>query len=156
MKHLLISLAALAAAPAWAGDHGLPANTPAAYKTECGSCHTAFPPALLAASDWRRTMAGLDKHFGTDASVDARTHAALLAFLERQAGRRAASPGTAEPRFTTGAWFVREHREVPPRVWKDPKVMGPTNCAACHKGADQGRYGERELSVPGMAYREHD
>ena len=41
------------------------------WKTECGSCHLAYPPELLPASSWRRIMAGLDRHFGADASLDA-------------------------------------------------------------------------------------
>lgn len=156
MKRILIGLASCVATLAWSGDHGLPANTPAAYQSECGSCHAAFPPALLNASDWRKTMARLDRHFGTDASLDAPIHGLLAKYLEDNAGRRASPSIAAEPRFTTGAWFVREHREVPARVWNDPRVKTPTNCSACHKDADQGRYGDRELQVPGMARREHD
>jgi hypothetical protein len=156
MKRLLVGFAACAATLAWAGEHGLPVNTPAAYKTECGSCHAAFPPALLAASDWRKTMARLDRHFGTDASLDAPTHGRLAKYLEDHAGRRAASTKADEPRFTTGAWFVREHREVPTRVWSDLRVKTPSNCGACHKGADQGRYGEREIQIPGLGRRDHD
>lgn len=156
MKVLLFSLAALAAAPAWAGDHGLPGKTPGVYMTECGSCHAAYPPNLFSANDWRRTMARLDRHFASDASVDAASHKVLLAFLEAHAGRRPDSASAAEPRFTTGAWFVREHRKVPPAVWADKRVLSPSNCTACHKGADQGRYGEREISLPGVAYRDRD
>lgn len=43
------------------------------WKAECGTCHIAYPPQLLPAPSWRRVMSGLDKHFGTDAGLDART-----------------------------------------------------------------------------------
>ena len=43
----------------------------AKWKAECGSCHVAYPAQLLPATSWQRLMKGLDKHFGTDASVDA-------------------------------------------------------------------------------------
>jgi hypothetical protein len=44
---------------------------------------------------------------------------------------------------------------VPASIWKDPRVKSPANCGACHRGAEQGRYGERELEVPGMG-RHHE
>ncbi|MFA5082224.1 MAG: diheme cytochrome c [Hydrogenophilaceae bacterium] len=149
MKRALIILAGLVALPAWAGEHGRAIPLPAVYKTECGSCHTPFPPALLSAADWQKTMAGLDKHFGTDASLDAKTAEEISAWLKRNAGGRASATG-AEPRITASAWFKREHREMPAKTWQDSRVKSAANCAACHKGADQGRYGEREIDVPGM------
>jgi hypothetical protein len=54
---LLIGIAVVLPPPALADRMPLPANTPASYKAECGSCHLAFPPALLSANDWRRTSA---------------------------------------------------------------------------------------------------
>ena len=43
------------------------------WRAECGSCHAAFPPALLTAPAWRQVMGALDRHYGADASVDAKT-----------------------------------------------------------------------------------
>lgn len=149
MKRMLIALAALAVLPAQANKIGLPSSMPASYKSECGSCHTPFPPVLLSAADWKQTMSGLEQHFGTDASLDAKTAAEISAWLERNGGRRMESGGK-EPRLTKTTWFMREHREVPAKVWQDSRVKSAANCAACHKGADQGRYGEREIDVPGM------
>ena len=149
MKAILFILIGLAATPAWAGDSARSVPLTATYQAECGSCHTPFPPGLLSAGDWRATMAGLDKHFGTDASLDAKTARELGAWLERHASVRIVS-GAKAPRLTTTAWFKREHREVPATVWKDTRVKSPANCAACHKGADQGRYGEREIAIPGI------
>src|SRR5512145_3377199 len=40
---------------------------------ECGACHIAYPPRFLPAESWREIMIGLDDHFGSDASLDART-----------------------------------------------------------------------------------
>jgi hypothetical protein len=153
MKHLAIGFAVLLATSAFAsGDATLAPLTPV-YKKECGSCHAPFPPALLGAADWKKTMAGLEKHFGTDASLDAGVAHEISAWLERNAGRGVGASTSVEPRLTATRWFVREHDEVPARVWKDSRVKTPANCGACHKGADQGRYGERELVVPGMARR---
>lgn len=156
MRRTLIILAGLIALPVWASEHDRAVPLTATYKTECGSCHTPFPPGLLSAADWKTTMAGLDKHFGTDASLDAKTTGEIAAWLERNAGRRIQS-GDPEPRITTTAWFKREHREVPAKAWQDSRIKSAANCAACHKGADQGRYGEREINIPGVGpYRERD
>ncbi|TCJ15795.1 cytochrome C [Parasulfuritortus cantonensis] len=149
MKRFLIVLAALAALPAWAERNALPTGMPAAYQSECGSCHTPFPPGLLSAADWKATMAGLEDHFGTDASLDAKSAGAISAWLETNASRRIQAAGKP-PRLTTTAWFKREHREVPTKAWQDSRVKSAANCAACHRGADQGRYGEREIDIPGI------
>ncbi|MDO8811638.1 MAG: hypothetical protein Q7J38_06385 [Gallionella sp.] len=44
-----------------------PAN--ATYKRECSSCHNLYSPKHLRALSWRKVMANLNKHYGTDASV---------------------------------------------------------------------------------------
>lgn len=157
MKILVSIVATLLGVPVLADDIRLPARTPAAYKTECGSCHVAYPPALLGRGNWKKIMTGLDRHFGSDASLDDKTRAGIEKFLGDNAGRRSGASSAAEPRITTTHWFQREHREVPDTVWKDARVKSPANCSACHKGAEQGRYGERELQVPGMGrHREKD
>jgi hypothetical protein len=80
-------------------------------------------PRLLPAESWKKIMLGLERHFGTDASVDEPTLRELSAFLERHAGRRAAPAGD-EPRITETAWFRKEHRKA--------KTNNPADCAACH------------------------
>jgi hypothetical protein len=156
MKAIIAALVAVLSLPAMAeSDVAQVAPTPV-YKRECGSCHTPFAPGLLGAAEWKKTMAGLERHFGTDASLDAKAAHEIGAWLERNAGRGTRAPEKAEPRITTTRWFMREHDEVPARVWKDTRVKSPANCGACHKGADLGRFGERELNVPGMSRREHE
>ena len=56
----------------WADSYKGP-TPPAVYTQECGSCHLAFPPSLLPKASWQRVMSGLDKHYGSDASLDAAT-----------------------------------------------------------------------------------
>jgi mono/diheme cytochrome c family protein len=143
------------AASAMAEDLPAPLRPPASYKAECGSCHTAFSPALLSAPDWRRAMDSLGKHFGTDARLDPKTHEAIRRFLERNAGSRARSVGAGDPpRITATTWFMREHREVQARLWKDPRVKSSANCNACHRGAEAGRFSENELALPELRGRE--
>lgn len=157
----LVSLCALTLAclvqPALA-DSGR-SSTPLSpeYKAECGSCHVAFPPRLLPQADWRKTLARLERHFGTDASVDGKTLAKIQTYLDQNAGRRGSPQNVAEPRISTTSWFQREHHEVPAPVWKDSRVKSPANCVACHTGAEQGRYSEREIRIPGIGtYHERE
>ena len=133
----------------------LPAGAPPAFQSECGACHLAFPPRLLAAEDWRHVMAGLDKHYGDNASLDEPTRRAIEAYLVGNAGKAKKLgsggmlvPGEA-PRLTATAWFKRKHHEVSPAYWRHAEVRGPANCAACHKQAAAGSYREREIVMPG-------
>jgi hypothetical protein len=119
------------------------------WQNECGSCHVAYPAALLPRETWRKMMAQLDRHFGTDASLDPQSASEITRFLETNAasGKRAArTAGTL--RITETAWFRHEHDEVPGSVWKGAAVESPANCAACHTQADRGDYRERTLRVP--------
>ena len=118
------------------------------WKSECGSCHVAYPPQLLPASSWRAIMSGLDKHFGSDASLDAQTLAEVSAFLEQNAGRERAVSAKPVLRITETRGFLREHDEVSRSVWTSPKVKSPSNCTACHKGADNGDFSERGVRIP--------
>ena len=146
---LLACAAALSlSAPALADDLP-PAPRHPLWQAECGSCHVAYPPALLDAAGWRGVMAGLDRHFGSDASLDEKARAEIARFLESHAGR---SPRLAskDGRVSGTAWFRHEHDEVPARVWR-AGVKSPAQCQACHPGADQGRYAEREIRLPRVA-----
>lgn len=119
------------------------------WQAECGSCHLAYPPQLLPAVNWRNIMSRLDKHFGTDATLDVATAAAIRTFLESNAasGKRAAvSAGTL--RISETPWFLREHRKVDAPVWKGAAVKTAANCGACHTTASRGDFGERGIRLP--------
>lgn len=130
-------------------EEHMPAVKNILWQTECGSCHVAFPPRLLPAESWRAMMSGLDKHFGSDASLDAAATAEIGAFLEKNAGSsRHATSGKPLLRITETRWFVREHDEVSAVTWKNPKIKSAANCAACHTQAESGNYGERGIRIP--------
>ena len=149
MKPLVLPLLLGLALPAFADRMPLPTNTPASYKAECTSCHMAFQPALLTAGDWRKTMNGLKDHFGTDATVDMPKQQEITSFLERNAGdvSKLGSAGDP-PRITQTARFIRKHREIPAKYWKDPRIKSAANCEACHRGAAEGNYSERDILIP--------
>lgn len=134
------------------GKNGnMPPVVNAKWKEECGSCHMAYPPRFLSAESWHALMSGLDKHFGSDASVDAATATEIGNFLEQNAStkHRRSSSGNEPPlRISKTSWFLSEHRKVADRIWKDPQVKSPSNCAACHTRADSGSFSERDIKMP--------
>ena len=145
MRTLLVATLFAVSFPAAADKPRLPPDP--AYKAECGSCHVAYPPKLLPRASWQQLMAHLDRHFGSDASLDAKASAEIGRILAANAGRRDAPPG-AEPRITETRWFRKEHDEVPAALWKSAAVKSAANCAACHTRADDGDYSERTLRLP--------
>lgn len=118
----------------------------AAYRTECGSCHIAYPPALLDRDAWRAIMQGLAQHFGTDASVSESRRAELSAFVARSSSRKHSSAPTL--RISDTVWFRKEHSDIAPETWKSPTVKSAANCEACHSLASTGDYSERNVRVP--------
>lgn len=158
--HLFVALlTGLFAVAAQADKMPIPANAPPAFKAECTSCHIAYPPALLAADDWTRVMAALDKHYGDNASLDDKTRQTIEDFLVKHARRAkkdgatppataASAAGNALPRLTSSNWFRRKHHEVARGDWTHAKVKSPANCAGCHTRAAEGSFREREIVMP--------
>lgn len=141
---VVLSIAALPAAQA---DRDVFDVTNPLYREECGSCHVAYPPGLLPKASWQAIMTGLDKHFGTDAAVDAKAAKEIQAYLEANtSGQRAR--GKPPLRITETPWFREEHDEVGVSTWKSPAVKSAANCGACHTQADNGDYSEGTLRVP--------
>lgn len=131
------------------GGRAMPAHVPPTYLQECAACHTAYPPGLLPAASWKRVMDGLAQHYGTDASLDAATVQQLNQWLQAHAGTyRRVREEPPEDRLTRSDWFERKHRKIEPSAWKLPSVKSAANCAACHAGADQGRFSEHDLRMP--------
>ena len=138
----------LFAAPAFA-DRVVPDTGNTIYRSECGSCHIAFPAQLLPKESWQALMAGLAKHFGTDASVDAKTAKEIESYLTANASRKAGPAGAKAPlRITETRSFLHEHHEVPGRVWTSATVKSPANCGACHPGAEHGDFNEHAVRLP--------
>lgn len=157
LSMLAASLGLLPLGAAWAdGGRAMPAVVLPAYTQECASCHTAYPPGMLPARSWQRVMSGLDRHYGTDASLDAATAQQIGAWLQTHAGtykRVAEEP--PQDRLTRSAWFERKHRQIEPTVWALQSVKSAANCAACHTGADRGRYDDDHLRAPeGLTLRQ--
>ena len=131
------------------------------YKAECSSCHMAYPPGLLTSASWSKIMAGLDNHFGENAELDAETQKILTEFLidnsadqsdNRRSREFSSAVQASDPplRITETAFFKRKHHELPARlVSGNPEVGSFSQCNVCHKQAEQGRFNEHDIRIPG-------
>jgi len=156
LKPLLMAMLAAACLGAQAKYSGedrgkpvMPSQVNTKWATECASCHMAFPPGLLPAASWKKLMAGLDKHFGSDASLPAADTQEITDYLVKYGSNRWTA-STAPMRITESAWFKSKHDsgEINPAVWKRESVKSASNCQACHSGADKGDFNERNIRIP--------
>ncbi|MDD5480123.1 cytochrome C [Rhodoferax sp.] len=136
----------------WGGGSrgGMVSNAPPQYKTECASCHMAYPAGLLPAGSWQNMMANLSKHFGNDASIDAASASAISQYLTSNAGTyKRVSEMPPENRITESYWFQRKHgKHVNNSTWARPSIGSPSNCVACHQGAENGDFNEHSVRIP--------
>ncbi len=122
-----------------AEDVWQPREVSSLWQSECGSCHMAFPPAMLSKADWHILMQGLEGHFGVDASLDEKSRDEIAAFLERNCGS-GWNRSSDSHRITETGWFVRKHKAAFGMVAKG-RVKSLVDCVACHKGHETGNPG---------------
>lgn len=151
-RHVALLALWLTATASSQADSGrmLPRDMLPQYQAECSACHLAYPPGFLPAASWTRMMGSLDKHYGSDASLDATTVRQISTWLQSHAGtyKRVTSEPPPEDRITRSAWFERKHRQLDPQVWKHASVKSAANCAACHTRADRGDYDDDNITMP--------
>ena len=127
----------------------------AATLKECGACHLAFPPQMLPVRSWKKLMGDLANHFGENASMPEVTRAEIAAYLGDNAGDAAISKfgrrflqgidgGETPLRITQTPFWQAAHEEIPVARFSSASVKTPTNCAACHRTAAKGIFGESE------------
>ena len=123
------------------------------YQAECGGCHWAYHPSLLPAASWSRLMAGLEDHFGEDASLKPERAAAIAGWLAAHSAEswdtlpahRLSVLDPAQPlRITATPFWKRRHSHIPPAVLKGIKG-GAGACNVCHTDADSGRFNFRRI-----------
>ncbi len=125
----------------------------AATLKECGACHLAFPPQMLPARSWKKLMGDLANHFGENARLPEATRIEIAAYLDANAGDAAASKygkrflrgiaAAATPlRITETPFWRRAHDEISAAKFTSAAVKTAANCAACHKTAAKGVFGE--------------
>ncbi|MFC3625750.1 cytochrome C [Vogesella amnigena] len=128
------------------------AKAPAVWKTECSSCHMAYPPCLLPPAAWQQHMDTLKNHYGSNATLDAGDEKTIRDFLRVASAANKQPVVRAKagepPRITTTAWFINKHDEVRADVWRRKSIGSAANCQACHSGADKGDFDEDGVSIP--------
>jgi hypothetical protein len=133
------------------------------YAAECSACHFAYQPGLLPEASWRKLMSNLSDHFGENAELAPDTQKLVTDYLIQNAAERDGgwiardvlreTSMSADPvlRITEAGFFIQEHDELPPRVWRDnPKVGSMSNCSACHTKADNANFDEHQVRIPGI------
>jgi cytochrome b len=135
----------------------LPDN--AVWRSECGSCHTAFHPTLLPARSWKALMDRQADHFGENLALAPDTAAEITAFLQKNAAETGMTeaaykinrsiPAHATPlRITDTGYWIEKHRGIEEGVWTHPKVGSRSNCGGCHQDAQRGTYEDAAMRLP--------
>jgi hypothetical protein len=119
-----------------------------AYLKECGACHVAYPPGFLPAGSWRALLAGLDRHFGEDASLDPAVREGIERWVLPRAGEERRPRDPPALRVTELPWFRDEHDELPADASARPSVRTLSNCGACHPGAERWDFDEDRVRIP--------
>ncbi len=129
------------------------------WREECSDCHLAYHPTLLPARSWNRLLDEQAEHFDEDLGLDEETidhirrfmttHAADTGISEPARKIYASIPPTETPiRITETPYWKRKHEEIDESVWKDPKVAGYGDCAACHEDAEAGTFEDAAMRLP--------
>ncbi len=129
----------------------------ATYRAECGACHWSFHPSLLPRSSWEQLLAKLDEHFGEDASLPADKKNEIARYLaaysgeswDTEAANRFRLVSASDPmQITKTSYWVAKHRQIDPKLFQSAAVKSSSNCTACHKDADTGRFDDQRIEVP--------
>ncbi len=155
MKYTLSAIAAtatIAAAvvfsgvtPAVSGSNNAFVVTNETTKAECSACHMAYPPGFLPKRSWQAIMSDLSNHFGEDASLDDASTKEITDYLVATAPAeiRGLNPTYTVLRISQMPWFTREHGSRTIAYAKSkPDIGSISNCAACHRGAERGFFGD--------------
>jgi hypothetical protein len=133
------------------GNTALPQVDPA-YVKECGACHIPYPAQFLPKRSWERILGALDKHFGENATLSPKALAPIKSYLDSHAADTAAG----NPRIMRDVgvnitplrivempfWIHIHAKQIERHVFDSPKVKNAGNCAACHRGAAKGQFGD--------------
>lgn len=129
------------------------------WRSECGSCHQAYHPQLLPARSWKRLFAQQNDHFGEALELNETTLNTLLEFHLQNAAdhpvmeaawyvTHTLSANEAPLRITETPYWRKTHADIPEAMWRDSRVNGRGNCAACHSDAEQNTFTDAAMRLP--------
>jgi cytochrome b len=165
-----LTAAVIASICAWivrTGDRVAPLGVPQmpiseTYRTDCGACHDPFHPSLLPRGSWQSLMAGLDNHFGEDASLPRAEAADIAQYLttysseawDTEAGQQIARVSAAAPlRITASPYWQRKHHWLPSSAFTAETVKTKSHCSACHDDAETGRFADQAITYDQGVFR---
>lgn len=143
---------------------GVAPVTSETYKSECSSCHMAYPPGLLPAGSWKKIMTGLESHFNDNAEVDNEDYKIIQDFLVANSAEKSNYRRSRKIMRTIGKdetpvriselpYIKREHDEIPDKMIRyNKKVNSLSNCIACHAQAEKGLFDEDSVKIPGYGH----
>jgi len=132
------------------------------YQSDCGACHDPFHPSLLPRRSWQSLMAGLDNHFGEDASLPSPEAAEITQYLttysaeawDTESGQRIAKVSPADPlRITASPHWQRKHHWLPASAFTAESVRTKSHCTACHADAETGRFADQAITYDQGVFR---
>ena len=130
------------------------------YEEECAPCHIGFLPGFLPQRSWKALMAGLEDHFGENASLDEDVQKNISKYLltnaadSKKSTRRSKQiaklmdKSDKQIRITKTPFWIRKHYSVKRYVWEREKVGSKAKCDSCHKEAAKGLYSEYDVQIP--------
>jgi cytochrome b len=137
-----------------------PARFDPVFADECSACHMLYHPSLLPAADWKTLMAGLDDHYGEDASLDADTARQIRDWLMANAAETADTrpahlftlprhaDGTLGSVAATAAWHSLHDDALESGAFDVKSVRSRANCKACHSDAETGFFSPFNVNIP--------
>ena len=131
-------------------------DVPPVYKSECGDCHHPHHPSLRSAAEWQTIMAGLEDHYGEDASLDEETSLMIKNFLtendarsfDTEVSNKIGRIETVSHQITETPYWKKRHHDVPASLFKQASVGSKANCNGCHKDAESGGYADENIHLP--------
>lgn len=109
------------------------------WRKECSACHMAYLPKWLSTDNWRQIMQGLDRHFGVNASLEARELEEITTFLVKNAAPDYDGKySTKTLRITNAPWWLQGHGVNAARFWVKGKVGKASDCTACTRALTLG------------------
>ncbi len=129
------------------------------WQESCSECHLAYHPATMVQRSWERIFSEQASHFDEDLVLDDEDVTALLAFarvnsaenINREMSWRTVHALSAEEtplRISETKYWKQTHAEIDDAAWRHEKVNGKSNCAACHRDAEQGGFSNGAMALP--------
>ena len=105
-------------------------------------------------------MTNLENHFNSDASLNEADLQTLTKYLNDNSAEKnmqykrsnrivLSIPASQIPdSISTTPYMIKKHEDIRKNLITQNEVKGLFNCIACHKTADIGIYGERDINIP--------